>query len=110
MAGPTKPPARHALWLKRQLNAARAASGLSWTAVATAMSRYGFEQTPGNLMNKQSRGSFRAFELLALMQVLGIRSLEPPPNLFAAKSRTKRTADPPLAADSKSKPTPQHQD
>lgn len=61
--------------LRRTLSAARAARGWSWDDVAREVAKRGWTITPGNLMTRHSRMSFRADELILLLDVMGVRSL-----------------------------------
>jgi hypothetical protein len=71
--------ARHdAEWLKRRINVARAERGLSWAQIAEQLSTRQKPVTAGSLMSKHSRGSFTALELVALLRVLGVESVDVP--------------------------------
>lgn len=61
--------------LRRQVSTARAARGMSWDDVAAALAQRGWDITPGNLMTRHSRMSFRADELIVLLDVLGVAEL-----------------------------------
>ena len=67
-----------AQWLKRRVAAWKAGAGLNWREIAELMSTGDMQITAGSLMSKHSRASFTAIELIALLQVLGIASLELP--------------------------------
>ncbi|MBK6616526.1 hypothetical protein [Ottowia sp.] len=65
-------------WLKRRINVAKAECGLNWSQVADKMSAGGPHVTASSLMSKHSRASFTAVELVFLLQVLDVRTLEVP--------------------------------
>lgn len=67
-----------AQWLKRRVAVVKAERGLNWREIAELMSSADMHITAGSLMSKHSRGTFTAIELIALMQALGITSLEMP--------------------------------
>lgn len=64
--------------LRRSLSAARATKGWSWDDVAREVQARGWDITPGNLMTRQSRMSFRGDELVLLLDVLGVREISVP--------------------------------
>ena len=61
--------------LRLALSSARAAKGWKWTDVASELEKRGWSVSAGNLMTRHSRMSFRADELLMLMDVLGMASI-----------------------------------
>lgn len=61
--------------LRKTLTTARAAAGMTWDEVSAALRDKGWDITPGNLMTRQSRMSFRADEYLLLLHVLGVENL-----------------------------------
>lgn len=63
-------------WLKRKINVARAASGLSWADIERRLSSAGVEVTANSLRQKHSRCSFSAVELISVLQVLGVEVLD----------------------------------
>ena len=65
-------------WLKRRINAAKAERGMSWAQIAEKVSRRGRKVTAGSLMTKQSRASFTALELIAILQALDVPVLNLP--------------------------------
>lgn len=68
-----------AQWLKRRVAAIKAEKGLNWGDIAVLMTTDPEHPvSASSLMSKHSRSSFTAIELIALMQVLGISSLEMP--------------------------------
>jgi hypothetical protein len=68
-----------AQWLKRRVAAIKAEKGLNWGDIAARMTTAQHPVSASSLMSKHSRSSFTATELIALMQALGISSLEIPP-------------------------------
>ena len=80
-----------AAWLKRKINVAKAKAGLSWPRISEALAEQGTVISAGSLMSKHSRGSFTAGELLALLQVLGVRTLNIPTH---RDPEHEKTADP----------------
>lgn len=62
--------------MQRKIAAAKAARGLTWGQIAAALYECGVRLTATNLMSKQSRCSFRAKELIILLRVLEIQSLD----------------------------------
>jgi hypothetical protein len=65
-------------WLKSRINVARAERGISWAEVAAGFRARGHAASPSSLMSKHSRGSFTAAELVTLLMVLGVETLELP--------------------------------
>lgn len=65
-------------WLKRRINAAKAERGMSWAQIAEKVSSRGRKVTAGSLMSKQSRASFSALELIAILQALDVPVLNLP--------------------------------
>jgi hypothetical protein len=61
--------------LRLALASARAAKGWKWTDVARELGKRGWRVSAGNLMTRHSRMSFRADELLMLMDVLGMAAI-----------------------------------
>ena len=74
MARRGKDPLVRALQLK--LAAAKAANGLTWQHISLAMAQCGIRLSPTNLMSKQSRGSFKANELIVLLRLLEVNTLD----------------------------------
>lgn len=66
-------------WLRRRINVARAESGMSWKDVADQLSTSGEQVTANGLMSKQSRGSFTAVELVAVLRAMGVQKMSLPP-------------------------------
>ncbi len=62
--------------VRRKLAAAKAEKGLSWPALAQQMSAHGMPTTAQRLMAKNSRGAFKATELILLMRILGKRFID----------------------------------
>lgn len=65
-------------WLKRRISAAKAERGMSWAQIAEQVSSRGRKVSAGSLMSKQSRASFSALELIAILQVLDVPVLNLP--------------------------------
>lgn len=63
-------------WLKRKINVARAASGLSWSDIEHRLLSSGVALTANSLRQKHSRCSFSAVELISVLQVLGVEVLD----------------------------------
>lgn len=61
--------------LRRMLNTARAAKGLSWEDVASMLRGRGWDISAGNLMTRHSRMAFRADEIVLLLDVLGVENV-----------------------------------
>lgn len=72
--------------LRLALASARAAKGWKWTDVASELEKRGWSVSAGNLMTRHSRMSFRADELLMLMDALGMTSIAPCPMTTANKN------------------------
>lgn len=62
--------------LERKIAAAKAAKGVTWQHISDAMKACGFELSSTNLMTKQHRNSFRADELIVLLRLLEVNTLE----------------------------------
>ena len=67
-----------ALWLKRRINVAKADKGMSWAQIAAKLSTRGRRVSASSLMSKHSRSSFTGVELVALLKVLDVQTLELP--------------------------------
>jgi hypothetical protein len=76
-----------ALWLKRRINAAKAERGMSWAQIAEKVSSQGRKVSAGSLMSKQSRASFSALELIAILQALEVPVLNLPAEQHDRSSR-----------------------
>ena len=75
-------------WLKRRINAAKAERGMSWAQIAEKVSSRGRKVSAGSLMTKQSRASFSALELIAILQVLDVPALDLPAQARGGRRRT----------------------
>lgn len=65
-------------YIRCTLSSARAAKGYSWEDVSRKVAEMGWKISPGNLMTRYSRCSFRADELLLLMKALDIPTISTP--------------------------------
>lgn len=78
-------------WLKRKINVARAASGLSWTDIEDRLVAAGVGVTANTLRQKHSRCSFSAVELIVVLQVLGVDVLDVRESAPGARRRGRTT-------------------
>ena len=65
-------------WIKRRINVAKADKGMSWAEIAAKLSSRGRRVTASSLMSKHSRASFSGVELVTLLRVLDVHTLELP--------------------------------
>lgn len=81
-------------WLRRRINVARAESGMTWKDVAEQLSGADQKVTASGLMSKQSRGSFTAVELVAVLIAVGVqRIVLPQPEAEARADTQQRKGD-----------------
>jgi len=65
-------------WLKWRINVAKAEKGMSWAQIAAELSTRSRRVSASSLMSKHSRASFTGVELVALLRVLDVHTLELP--------------------------------
>lgn len=84
-------PKKHlAGWLKRRINVAKAEQGLNWREIAAEVSAIsGKHVSAASLMNKHSRSTFSAIELLFVLSALGVRELEVTKDALSRKQTSK---------------------
>lgn len=74
MARRSRDPVIHAM--QRKIAAAKASCGYTWQQISVALSECDIALSPTNLMSKQSRCSFKAKELIVLLRMLEVESLD----------------------------------
>ena len=62
--------------IKSRIAAAKASGGFTWEAISSALKECDIDISPSNLMSKHSRGSFKLNELVVLLRLLDVGSID----------------------------------